>query len=69
MIRIALSLGLGLVLFAAATADAGTTSAKLKRLAANDPPKNVLVERDSKLMADATSQVAPQSQDHCYSRY
>jgi hypothetical protein len=69
MTRIALSLGLGLLLFAAGAADAGTTSGKLKRLAAKDPANNVLSQRDTKLRAEVTPQPGPTTQDHCVSRY
>ena len=70
MTRIALGLGLGLgLLIFAGTADAETAGAKVKRLAAKDPAKTVLVQKDSKLRADASSQPGPLTQDHCLSRY
>jgi hypothetical protein len=69
MTRISLSLGLGLLLFAAGSADARNASGKLQRLAAKDAAKSVLVQEASKFRAEADSQPVPQTQDHCLSRY
>lgn len=69
MKRVALPLGVGLLLFAASALDAQAASSKLKKLAAKDPANAVLVDRDAKFRADATSQAGPRTQDHCLSRF
>jgi hypothetical protein len=67
MTRTALSLGLGLLLFAATAATAET--AKVKKITAKDPTKTVLVQRDTQLRADATAPIASPATDHCFHRY
>jgi hypothetical protein len=67
MTRTALSLGLGLLLFAATAAQAET--AKVKKFTAKDPTKAVPVQRDTQFRADATTPIASLTTDHCFNRY